>query len=147
MRIAQFTRQERILKAWLQFLSVGFLAVAILFAIIPDQTLIYMDDLGATFFGFTSPSLAETSFGFWWGIAVAPLFVLALIAFQAQADWLRKNYLVPVIIWTKFFSLLALLFGFILSEQHFYMIAGLSIDGGIGLITWFYYGKATQSRN
>lgn len=146
MRDAHFTRQERFVIAWLKLLCAGFLLVGILFAAYPNYLLEYLDEIGSVFFNYPSQTLQAPHLDIWWILSLAFMASLAYACFLAQANWMRHNNLIPLVILAK--AITAIGFGlqaYFYPTHFFYIVAG-GIDGLLFLITAFAYVKAINSR-
>lgn len=147
MKNAHFTKQERFILVWLQFLLFSFLILGALFAFQPMILLQYINNIGLVFFDFRSPPLGEVPFDLWWVLTLSLMAVLIYITFQAQRDWLRYFQFVSIILLTKFVSLVGFLALIFLTPPHFFYLVGAVVEALLFLTTAYVYVKAIKSRN
>ena len=147
MKNFQYTRQERYMLFWLRLLLTAFILAALLFVFIPSLLFEYLNNIGWVFFNFSSATVRYPTVEFWWVMSVGYKGVLAYVCFQAQRHWFQNHHFVPIIILGKVISAVGLTLLVFSAQPQFYYLVGAVTDGLIVLITWYFYGKALNSRS
>lgn len=131
---------------WLRLLLAAFLLIGLLFAFVPVSLFQYLNDIGRAFFNFSSPPVRYPPMEFWWILSLGYKGVLAFACFQAQRNWFRNHHFVPLVILGKAISAMGLTLLSFSDKPQFYFLTGAVSDGLIVLLTWYFYGKALNSR-
>ena len=145
MRYAGFTKQERSFITLMRVWMVLFLGLAIVFCIIPEILLNYINDIGKVFLGWQPPPHRGGGY-FWLAPAVALHVLLAYSCALAQHSPVRNGSYAKLVIMATFISAagyVALLF---LDSMQFYYLVAAVIDALVFIITWRVYSKASLSR-
>lgn len=147
MKNAQFTRQERFMIVWLQFLLFFFLLTTFLLIFLPYTFFGYLNNIGLVFFNFSSPRLTVLPFDIWQVLTTSLMVILIVVTFQAQREWLRYFPFVSIILMAKGICLVGLLALIFLTPPHFFYILGAVVEGVLFVVTAYSYAKAIRSRN
>lgn len=145
MRYAGFTKQERTFITLMRVWMVLFLGLAVLFSVIPEILLNYINDIGKVFLDWQPPPQPGGGY-FWLAPAVALHVILAYSCALAQRSPVRNGSYAKLVIMATFISAVgytALLF---LDSMQFYYLVAAVIDALVFILTWRVYSKASLSR-
>ncbi len=146
MRDAGFTKQERHLITLIRVWMVAFFGTGVLFAIAPDWTLAYIENIGSGLFGWTGTPLPPGGERFWLVLVVALMATLTFLAYKAQSNHLRHAGYIDAILVAKFVSATGFVLCTVLIRKSFIYVTGAAIDGFIFLLTVVLYRAALKSR-
>jgi len=146
MKDGQFTRQERTIIEWLKICTAFLFVYGFVVSFYPHTLLRYFNGVGQAFFNFLNPPIAEASFGYWWSGCVASTLISLVASFLARQNWLKNYTLIPMMILSKITTAVCLAVTMFLHPLQFYYLVTFAIEAVIGLMTWFYYAQARQSR-
>lgn len=139
------TSKERHLRTLLQFWMVAFLGTSVVFFFFGQKFLITVNNLTTSYL----PSLAPISIlehRFWLCLVMSLMLTLVFMAYWAQKD-IRQNigFVLPILV-SKFVSTFFYFISFLtLSHAGAYLL-GLSTDGLVFLITFYFYVRVIKEK-
>ena len=146
MREANKTRQERHFQTFMRILIVAFLGAGALLVVKPIVTISYIERIGHSVFGWTSPPLPLIADPFWLTFVASFMIMLVYCAYKAQANHLRTIGYARVILLAKFVTTLGFTLSFFLVQESFVYLVSAITDGLIFFITLALFSSAAKSR-